>query len=271
MTETSAKSGEAVKKGDFVLLDYEIWAEGAGKREIVDTTSKEVADQAKWEAKPSTEFHPHPHLIGRDYFPGGIEKALEGLKVGETLDKEFPASEAFGEKDPNLIELHSIREIARLPEMRRDDARLDVGTILTIDNRRGRVVSLTAGRVRVDFNNPFAGRKVQAKVKILSKITGHDEVAKALIEMDYGQSAQFSVDVKDHVVTVKLPDRTKFDVNWFASKGKLVEDIREHLKPTSIHFVEEYKTPPPRSAEKESKSESPAPEAHAARAEAPPA
>lgn len=270
MTETSPKAGEAVKKGDFVFLDYEIWAEGAGKSEIVDTTSKDAAEKAKWEGKPATEFRPLPHLMGRDYFPGGIEKALEGLKVGESLDKEFPAAEAFGEKDPKLIELYSIREIARLPEMRRDDAHLDVGTILTINNRRGRVVSLTAGRVRVDFNNPFAGRKVKAKVKIVGKISGPEEVAKALIEMDYGQSSQFEVAIKDHVVTIKLPDRTKFDVNWFASKGKLVEDLRDHLKPTSIHFVEEFKTPPARAAEKEAPA-APAAEPSSAPSEAPPA
>ena len=64
-----------------------------------------------------------------------------------------------------------MHEISRLPEMRRDDAHLDVGTTLTIKGRRGRVVSLTAARVRVDFNPPFAGRKVTGKFRLDKRIT----------------------------------------------------------------------------------------------------
>ena len=106
------------------------------------------------------KLEPKPHLVGGDYFPTGIENALIGAKLDESIRREFPPGEAFGERDPKLIELFSMHEISRLPEMRRDDAELNLGTILTIKGRRGRVVTLTAARVRVDFNPPFAEPKI---------------------------------------------------------------------------------------------------------------
>ena len=90
--------------------------------------------------------------------------------MGEELEKEFTPADAFGERDPNLIELFSMHQISRLPEMRRDNAHLDIGTVLTIEGRRGRIVSLTQARVRVDFNPPFAGRKVRGKFKVTEQI-----------------------------------------------------------------------------------------------------
>src|SRR5579859_8079225 len=168
------------KSGDLVLLDYELWAEGAGKTELVDTTREEVAQAAKITVPEGHKFAPKPHLVGGDYFPGGIENSLVGQKLGSEWEKEFAPADAFGERDPKLIELFSMHEISRLPEMRREDAELDVGTVLTINGRRGRVVTLTAARVRVDFNPAFAGRKVRGKFKLLTAVTAPVEQAQAL-------------------------------------------------------------------------------------------
>jgi FKBP-type peptidyl-prolyl cis-trans isomerase 2 len=260
MSEEPAPAAEAVKKGDFVLLDYEIWAEGQGKTELVDTTRREVAEQAQWTGRPEGEFGPSPHLIGREYFPAALEQAIASLKVGESLDREFSPAEAFGERDPKLIELFSMREISRLPEMRREDATLEVGTTLHIQGRRGRVVSFTAGRVRVDFNNPLAGKKIRAKVTVRSRLTEPKDIARAVLQLDYGHGNDFQVDLRDGTVEVRLPDRAKFDVGWLSSKVRVIEDLREHLKPASIVFLEEFKTPVPKT-ETPSSGENPSPSA----------
>ncbi|MCI4321402.1 MAG: hypothetical protein L3K05_03755 [Thermoplasmata archaeon] len=246
------------KDGDIVLLEHELWSEMGGRTELVDTTKEDVARDAKIPIPDGTTFGARAHLLGGDEFPSAIEKAIVGAKVGEEVEREFAPAEAFGERDPKLIELFSMHEISRLPEMRREDAELDVGTVLTIGGRRGRVVSLTAARVRVDFNPPLAGRKIRAKFRVLERVSDPADQAKAFIELGYGRSKEFDVTFEEKVVTIRVPERSKFDFNWMAAKPRVIDRIRTHLKPHSIRVVEEYVTPTPakeKGAEKAKDSE----------------
>ena len=243
-----------LKSGDLVQLDFELWAEGGAKTELIGTTREEVARKAEAHVHEGQHFGAQPHLVGGDFFPAGIEAVLEGAKVGEELTKEFAPADAFGERDPKLIELFSMHEISRLPEMRREDAELDIGTVLTIKGRRGRVVSLTAARVRVDFNPAFAGRKVRGVFKVEKRIEEPVDQVRALLELQYGHGSDFGLEVHGHAITIQVPDRTKFDINWMAVKPRLIDRLRTQLKPTSIKIVEEYVTPV---AEKETKKAKP--------------
>jgi FKBP-type peptidyl-prolyl cis-trans isomerase 2 len=251
---------ESVAKGDLILLDYDIWSEPGDKKEIVDTTDKKLAEKEKWDGQKE-EYGPVPYEIGLERLPAAIDKALEGAKVGATVEKEISAGEGFGERDPKLIELFSLREIARLPELRKEDAHLDIGTTLTIDGRKGRVVSITAGRVRMDFNHPLAGKKIRAKLSVKGKVTEPAAVVSSVLEMEYGRSKEFVVEKSGKVILVKLPERAKFDMLWHASKGRVVDTLRRLLKPESVEFVEEYKTPagaPAKTAAKDAPAKTPA-------------
>lgn len=240
---SSPASSASVEDGDLIRLEFELWAESGGQSELIGTTQQEVAQKALGEIPEGRKFGARAHLVGGEFFPAGIEHALVGAKIGEAFTKEFTAQEAFGERDPNLIELFSMREIERLPEMRREDAHLDIGTILTIRGRQGRVTTLTQARVRVDFNPPHAGRKVRGTFKVLSRITEPSEKVHAILEIEYGHPEEFHVEIREHVVTVKVPDRTKFDPGWFTEKPRVVDRIRTLLHPPSIRFLEEYVTP----------------------------
>lgn len=237
-------AARVTEKGDLVRLEYDLWTELGGKTELLDTTHEELAQKENARTEGRT-WGPRPHEIGGEYFPNGIENSLVGLKVGDEVEREFSPADAFGERDPNLIELFSMHQVERLPEMRREDAHLDIGTTLTIEGRRGRVVSLTAARVRVDFNPPFAGRKVRGKFKVAEGISEPAEQARAVIELQYGRSSEFHVEVHEKVVTLKVPDRTKFDIAWMAAKPRVIDRIRTHLHPQTIRVVEEYVTPVP--------------------------
>lgn len=263
---THAEASGPTASGDLVLLDYELWAEGPTKTDLIDTTREEVAQKAELKLPEGHKWGPKAHLVGGDYFPGGVENALLGQKVGEEWTKEFAPADAFGERDPKLIELFSMHEISRLPEMRREDAELDVGTVLTIGGRRGRVVSLTAARVRVDFNPPFAGRKLHGTFKVVSKVADPVERALAILDLTYGRGSEFKVEVEKGVVTVHVPDRSKFDFAWAAAKPRVIEQLRSHLKPTSIRLVEEFVTPVAKEAAKEKAAEATKEEAPAAEA-----
>ena len=242
---TSAPAaGEVTHAGDLVRIEYDLWSEAAGKTELLDTTHEEVAQKEKISAPEGFTFGPRPHEIGGDHFPSGIENSLVGMTVGDTVERTFAPADAFGERDPKLIELFSMHEIERLPEMRREDARLDIGTILTIEGRRGRVVSLTAARVRVDFNPPFAGRKVHGTFHVLERIAEPADVVRAILELQYGRASEFGVEHHGHTIVLKVPERSKFDLSWMAGKPRVIDRIRTHLHPQTIRIIEEYVTPP---------------------------
>ncbi len=242
-------SAETTRVGDLVRIEYDLWSESGGKTELLDTTHEDVAQKANIPAPEGFSFGPRAHEVGGDRFPTGIETALVGLKVGEEVERDFAPADAFGERDPNLIELYSMHEIERLPEMRREDAHLDIGTVLTIEGRRGRVVTLTAARVRVDFNPPFAGRKVHGKFRILERIAEPVDQVRAILELQYGRSGEFGVEHEDKTFTLKLPERSKFDISWLAAKPRVIDRIRTHLHPAAIRVVEEYVTPVPEAKE----------------------
>lgn len=237
-------TSRVTEKGDLVRLEYDLWTELGGKTELLDTTHEEVAQKENAKTEGRT-WGPRPHEVGGEYFPPGIENSLVGLAVGDEVEREFAPADAFGERDPNLIELFSMHEVERLPEMRREDAHLDIGTTLTIEGRRGRVMSMTAARVRVDFNPPFAGRKVRGKFKVVERITEPADQARAVVELQYGRSAEFTIEVHEKSLTVKVPDRTKFDIAWMAAKPRVIDRLRTHLHPHTIRIVEEYVTPAP--------------------------
>jgi len=240
---THSTGGATVAHGDLVRLEYDLWAETGDRSDLVDTTHQSVAETAELKVPAGFVWGPRAHLIGGEYFPNGIENALVGLAVGAETEKEFAPADAFGERDPKLIELFTMHEIERLPEMRREDAELELGTILTIRGRRGRVVTLTAARVRVDFNPPYAGRKIKGTFRIEEKIEAPADQVRAVVDLTYGHGPEFGVEVHQGVVTLKVPDRSKFDLAWAASKPRVIDRIRQQVKPKSIHITEEYVTP----------------------------
>jgi FKBP-type peptidyl-prolyl cis-trans isomerase 2 len=253
MPSEAATPHGVTKTGDLVHLEYDLWAEGGGRTDLIDTTHEEVAQKANAATPDGTKWGPRPHVIGGEYFPGAIEAALTGVAVGEEIVREFAPAEAFGERDPNLIELFSMHEISRLPEMRREDAHLDLGTVLTIEGRRGRVVTLTAARVRVDFNPPYAGRKVKATFKVIDRITEPAEQVRGILELQYGRGSEFHIETHESTITIKVPDRSKFDISWMATKPRVIDRIRTTLHPHTIRLVEEYVTPVPSKSEGEPK------------------
>ena len=243
MAPKESAEGGAAGTGELVRLEFDLWAEAGGKTELVDTTHEEVAQASGVKVPPGHVWGPRPHELGGEVFPAGVEQALVGVPVGTEVEREFTPGEAFGERDPNLIELFTMHEIERLPEMRREDARLELGMTLTINGRRGRVVTLTAARVRVDFNPPFAGRRLRGKFRLIERITEPSEQVRAFVELLYGHGPEFHVEVREKAVTLRVPDRTKFDPFWVAAKARIVEKLRAKLHPETIRFVEEWVTP----------------------------
>ena len=58
--------------------------------------------------------------------------------------------------------------------------------------------------------------------------------------MEYPSDDDFDITVDKGVARIKLPERTKFDVNWFQAKYRVVAAIRKNSDVTDIEFLEHY-------------------------------
>ena len=76
------------------------------------------------------------------------------------------------------------------------------------------------------------------------------DVIHSLFTMEYPADEDFEVKVEKGVAQIKLPERTKFDVNWFQAKYRVVAAIRKHTKVTDIEFLEHYEGTKPEKKEK---------------------
>lgn len=244
-----------IEKGDVVWIDYTGWIlHPDGRAVLFDTTNEELAkkEDKHEEKKVYAEV---PVVVGHGRLLTGLEDAILSAKVGVQTEVEFPPEKGAGERDPKLVELHPIREFLR------QDIHPEVGMEVAVRGKKGRITVVTPGRVRVDFNNPLAGRTVRYAFKVTKKAENQGDKVRGILDMDYGLSEQFGVTVKDDTAEIQVPDVCKTDERWFVSKFRAVADLREFAGLRKIRFIEEYEARAPPKEEKPNEGVTEKPEA----------
>jgi len=222
-------SERAVTKGDFVLVNYTIsLLEETGERVIASTTHEE-----------GSASHEEPELVvvGEGYLLSAVEEALVGMKVGESKEVVLEPAQAFGERDPGNIVVLSARELSSRGIVPR------VGEEIEVEGRRGRIIRVGGGRVTIDFNHPFAGKKVKAR------ITVHK-----IIEDDYGKIAELlckwfrglpkdriSVRIHGDAAEVEVPGRIFAFSNAHILLSGFLRDLERYVPSVSkVKLIEEF-------------------------------
>ena len=100
-----------------------------------------------------------------------LEKALDGLKVGEGFDVTVTSDKAFGPYDKEKV-IDLDREIF-VVDGKFDSETVKVGAavpMMTSEGYRimGRVLNISGDKVTMDFNHPLAGRDVRFCGKVLT-------------------------------------------------------------------------------------------------------
>ena len=237
-----------VEAGDIVMVEYDAWVEDS--KELFDTTNEAVAkDNDVFNEK--MVYGPQPLIVGKGRLFPGLDEHMVKAEVGKEYEVLIPPEKAAGVRDPKLVELHPVREFLK------QEIEPMVGLEVTVKNRPGHITAVTAGRVRVDFNNKLAGRTLKYKYKVVSKPTKPKELAELILKMSYGTSEGFDIEHHGKDFKVKLPDACKYDQRWILSKYGVVRDMRDVLGAETVSFIEEYSKP---EKKEEPKEEQPAKE-----------
>ncbi len=95
---------------------------------------------------------------------GGMDEAVEGKGVGDTVEVTVPPEQGFGERDPSLTFTDDLENVP--PQFRH------VGAEVQMQNEAGEtksffVTRIEDGKLTVDGNHPMAGKTLVVRVKIL--------------------------------------------------------------------------------------------------------
>ena len=235
-----------LKDGDIVTLDYEGRTDGI----LFDTTLEKVAKKEDALIE-NRKYAPITVVVGEGRLVPGFEKDLKKAKVGKVTEIKIAPEDAYGPRDTKLIETMSVSKFRRTCP----DAKGYVGEELNIEGRPAILANVYGSRVRIDFNPGLAGKELVFKYTVKSVLKKPVDVIKALFTMEYPADDDFEVRVEKGIARIKLPERTKFDVNWFQAKYRVVAAIRKNSDVTDIEFLEHYEgKKPDKKEEKKKKS-----------------
>ena len=239
--ETAEATESGIKAGDIVLADFDGWIQDSN--ELFDTTSEALAKEHDI-FNEKMVYGPQPLIVGKGRLFPGLDESLLKADVGKEYEIVVSPDKGAGPRDPKLVELHPLREFVK------QEIEPRVGLEVTVKNRPAIITAVTAGRVRVDFNNRLAGRTLKYKYKVVEKPSKPVEVVKLLLKMAYGTSDGFDVEHHGKNFNIKLSDSCKYDQRWMLAKYRLVTDLREVAGAETISFIEEYEKPKKEEAEK---------------------
>jgi len=174
-----------------------------------------------------------PIIIGVNYTLKGIDDALLEMNIGDKKIIELSPENAFGNRDARLVKL------VPLSEFKKHNTNPYPGMIFEADNLRGRVLSVSGGRVSIDFNHPLAGKTLIYDVEIKERIESIEDKIRAIIKiyttLDEGKSKVFA---KEKEVEIEVPPLINS-----VYKKKIADDMMKFLGFEKVKFVESFEKP----------------------------
>ncbi|WP_456482780.1 FKBP-type peptidyl-prolyl cis-trans isomerase [Methanopyrus sp.] len=215
----------AVKEGDFVKIHYTGRVKDTDK--VIDTTREEVAEEHDLNVEPG----PVVIVVGAGMVWELVEEALIGAEPGDELEVEVPPEKAFGERDPSLVRTY--RESELRGSVKPGD------TVVSPDGRRGRVLSVDGGRVRVDFNHPLAGKTLVYEVEVVDVLEDTMERAEGLLET-LAPSVDAELELDGNTLRVKVEGDDAVDRAWTQAKRRFAELMTEYDEAVEEVVFEEW-------------------------------
>lgn len=204
----------AFKDKDFIEIEFTGQVKDG---EIFDSNIAE--DLAKINSEAPAK--PFAFCLGQGMFLKGMEDFLVGKDLGE-YEVELKPDQAFGPRDSKLIQMIPMKVF------REQKINPVPGIMFNFDNRIAKILTVSGGRVMVDFNNPVAGKDVVYKIKVLRKIEKQDEKIKALNEFLFRK--EFKFEIKDKKVILEVEKQMLQFVELFKDKFKEILGLDLEVK-----------------------------------------
>jgi len=193
-----------LQKKDFIEIEF------TGKVKNGDIFDSNIKKDLE---KLNPDINPKPIIIslGEGMFLKAIDDFLIGKELG-SYEIELSPENAFGFRLPQLIQkvpmkLFSSQKLNPYP-----------GAVFNFDGRMAKILSVSGGRVMVDFNHPLSGKNVSYEIHVLGKIEDLNEKIKAFINFIFRRELNFSV--QDNKIIIEAEKSLSQFIEIFKEKFK---------------------------------------------------
>ncbi|HLD83267.1 MAG TPA: peptidylprolyl isomerase [archaeon] len=219
-----------MQKGDFVRIDYVGKLESG---EIFDLTREDVAKAEKIHSE-KIRYGPISVVLGAGFILPGLEKAIEAMEPGDKKTVTIEPADGFGQRKPDMVKTVNSKVFGDR------DVDPKPGMIVDFSGLKGRIQSVSSGRVSVDFNNPLAGKKLIYDVEVKERIEKPDEQIKSLLEFFGVPSAKVSISNGEAEAEADLPAELRHRL-----AGAVLEYVKpEGKKLRKLRFVQSFEAKP---------------------------
>jgi len=208
-----------MKTGEFVLIDY------VGKvkdtNEIFDITKEDVAKK-EGVYKKEFRYGPVPIIVDAEFVLPGLNESVKGMEIKQKKTVELTPERAFGKRSEELIKL--------IPETQfhAQGIEPEVGSYITINKLRGKVMSIDGGRVRLDFNHPLAGKTLVYEIEVVGIISENSEKVKAVV--------YYFIGVPNEIVITEIKGK-EVEIS-FTKKIDILTEAKQTIADTIIKWTE---------------------------------
>jgi len=208
-----------LKKKDFIEIEFTGKIKETG--EVFDTNVKKELEKLHLGHDHPIEAKPLTYCLGEGMFLEGIDNILIGKDLG-SHKIELKAEKAFGNRQKESVKMIPLKVFV--------DHKINPvqGATLNFDGQRGRVLSVSGGRVLIDFNHPLAGKDVVYDIKINKKIEDIKEKIKAFNEFIFKKDLKF--EIKGKKIIIEAENEMKNFVEMFKPKFKEIFDMDLEIK-----------------------------------------
>ena len=203
-----------LQKNDFIEIEF---IAKTKEGNLFDSNIPEELKKINPQAKPKPFLFP----LNQGMFIQGVDDFLVGKDLGK-YTIELQPENAFGKRDLKLI------QVASSNMFKNQKVQPYPGAVFNFDNRLGKVLSVSGGRVRIDFNHPLAGKEVIYEVDVKRKIETLEEKVKALIDFFFRKEWDFKI--QDNILNLNVEPKFKQFVELFKDKFKEILDLDLNVK-----------------------------------------
>jgi len=183
MANAQEQETSKTQKGDFIELEF--LGRNSIDQEVFDTNILEEAKKINPDIK---ETKPLIICIGKGMVVSGFDQELEDKELDKKYSIKLGFEKAFGKRNPTMIKMINKKSFI--------DQKINPqpGMSLALDNNIVKIVSVSGGRVMVDFNNPLAGKDVEYDFIIKSKVTDPRVKVNAIQRFLFGNEFEFDLE-----------------------------------------------------------------------------
>lgn len=230
----------AIKEKDFVKINFT--GKTVENDQIFDTTLEDVAEEAGIKDEQKV-YGPLPIVVGGGHLIPGLDKEIIGMKAGDKKTVTLEPEDAYGERDPKMI------QVTTMGEFKKQGIKPYVGMPISLQGQTAKVINISGGRVRLDFNHPLAGKTVEYDLEVLEIIKSDKDKIKSMVKLHYPNprfdDTKTEVSIRKGVAKITLDEVAKFDNSPYTditfARFRIAKDIWDNIEGiTKVEFADVF-------------------------------